>query len=298
MNGLKEKYLRVEWWHIMVEIDFKAALNQKGLITKDPISADGALHRIHIEGDSRGTQNGWYVLHDGEFPAGAFGSWKTGEKHTWSNKNLCDLTHLQRQQHDLRMQEAQQAREAEKLKRRERAQHAANLIWGTARAAPPTHPYLVRKAVKSYGIREYNGSLVVPMFDSHNVLQSLQSIDGRGNKRFLYGGRMKGCYFTIGNSQEDFLIAEGYSTAASLYEATRHCVVVAFNAGNLKPVAQAIRRNHPYAKITICADNDTKTPVNTGVEKARDAAFAVNAFLAIPPCAGDFNDLLTESAIK
>ena len=41
------------------------------------------------------------------------------------------------------------------------------------------------------------------------------------------------------------LIAEGYATAASLHEATGLPVIVAFDAGNLLPVAQAIHKRYP-----------------------------------------------------
>src|SRR6476620_10328869 len=44
--------------------------------------ADGRVHRYRVEGDKPGSKNGWYVLHDAPH-AGAFGSWKTGETHTW-----------------------------------------------------------------------------------------------------------------------------------------------------------------------------------------------------------------------
>ena len=273
--------------------DFKIALDKAGLHTKEKLIADGEIHRIHIEGDRKGSKNGWYVIYDGYIQAGAFGSWKIDQTHTWCEKGIHELTLAQRQQHTQRMRGAQQAREAKELKRRQDAQNRSSAIWEAALMASLTHPYLVKKKVKNYGLRQHNGRLVIPMRDGAGVLCSLQFIDNGGNKRFLSGGRKKGCYFLIGDTGKSLLIAEGYATAATLREVTGQAVAVAFDAGNLKPVAQVLRGQFPNVKITICADNDTKTEINIGVEKARVAAVSIDAFLAIPSCAGDFNDLLT-----
>src|SRR5699024_5370404 len=87
-------------------------------------------------------------------------------------------------------------------------------------------------------------------------------------------------------------------TAASIHEATGHAVAVAFNAGNLKPVAEALRAKYPALEIVIAADNDLRddgTP-NIGVEKAEEAAKAVRGRVVVPELGGrpcDFNDIPT-----
>jgi putative DNA primase/helicase len=75
-------------------------------------------------------------------------------------------------------------------------------------------------------------------------------------------------------------------------------VVVAFNSGNLLPVARKIRAALPDAKLIIAADDDFETKGNPGVTAAREAAIQVNALLAIPVWSlttrgtgTDFNDL-------
>ena len=70
-------------------------------------------------------------------------------------------------------------------------------------------------------------------------------------------------------------------------------MVVAFDAGNLMPVALAFRKKYPDMDIIICADNDTETEGNPGLTKAKEAAKAINARLAVPPISGDFNDYYT-----
>ncbi len=58
---------------------------------------------------------------------------------------------------------------------------------------------------------------------------------------------MAGCYFSIGdvNGAVAVCICEGFATGASIHEATDYPVVVAFNAGNLGPVARVLRRGSP-----------------------------------------------------
>ncbi len=61
-----------------------AAMRAAGLEpVKGAIVIDGRIHRFRISGDKAGSNNGWYVGHLHPATAGAFGSWKTGESHTW-----------------------------------------------------------------------------------------------------------------------------------------------------------------------------------------------------------------------
>lgn len=273
--------------------DFKTALERAGLGTKDAITPDGRLHRFHVHGDKVGSKNGWYVLYGDGLPAGAFGSWKTGQSYKWCAKAENYLTATERQEFERRMDEARQAREIEEEVRRTEAREKAASIWGAAMLAPHDHSYLARKRVTNHGLRLHEGRLVIPMRDNAGTLHSLQFIDTDGNKRFLSGGRKKGCYFAIGTPTGTLCIAEGYATAASIHKCTGLPVAVAFDAGNLKFVALALREKFPDAKIILCADNDTHVPGNPGVAKATAAATACGGLLAIPTCAGDFNDLYT-----
>jgi putative DNA primase/helicase len=68
------------------------------------------------------------------------------------------------------------------------------------------------------------------------VLHSLQFIAADGIKRPLTGGRVAGCYFSIGNPKgaAALCICEGFATGASIHEATGYPVEVAFSAGNVE----------------------------------------------------------------
>ncbi|MBL0168493.1 MAG: toprim domain-containing protein, partial [Propionivibrio sp.] len=73
-----------------------------------------------------------------------------------------------------------------------------------------------------------------------------------------------------------------FATGASIHEATGYPVAVAFNAGNLEPVAKALRAKFPDLRLIVCADDDVGTAGNPGMTKATAAARAVGALLAVP----------------
>ena len=266
---------------MMIERQFKQALDEAGLITKDPVIADGGLHRFYIEGDKPQSKNGWYVLYLGDISAGSYGSWKDGTKYTWCSKSENVMTQAEKRSYFQTIAKAKKQREEEEQKRREAARAKAKLLWAQSSPALDNHPYLLTKGVKSHGLRLNNNTLVIPLRDGQGTLQSLQFIDGDGNKRFLSGGQKKGCYFAIGSPQDSICIAEGYATAASIYEATGIASAVAFDAGNLLPVAQTLRSKFPNAEITLCADNDTETNGNPGFYKAREAAASIGGLLIL-----------------
>ena len=137
------------------------------------------------------------------------------------------------------------------------------------------------------------------MRDTSGKVHSLQTIAPDGTKMFMPGGRVKGCYFSIGKPKDALIVCEGLATGASIHECTCNAVAVAFNAGNLEAVALALRTKYPALKIIIAADDDHHNPGNPGLAKATAAAQAVGGWLAVPDFAShdrpdsatDFNDL-------
>jgi putative DNA primase/helicase len=97
------------------------------------------------------------------------------------------------------------------------------------------------------------------------------------------------------------MLAEGYGTGASVFEATARPVAVAFDVGNLRHVAQALRVAFPGARLAVAGDDDRPTVQRTGKNPGREAAEAVArehggaallpTFAAEDPAATDFNDL-------
>lgn len=263
--------------------DFLRAMADAGLAMHKPgIDADGLLHRYRVDGDKPGSLNGWYALHLEDKPFGAFGSWKTGQSCPWCAAKPETMTPAERQAMADRRKAIRAAREAEAARVQAEAATRAARLWDRAKPASDAHPYLQRKQVKAFGVRDLRGQLVVPMRDSHGQLTSLQFIAADGRKTFLPGGRKRGCYHAIGKVRGLLCICEGYATGATVFQATGYATAVAFDAGNLKPVAMAIRSKFPELAMVVCADNDAGTPGNPGLTAAREAAAAVGAAVAVP----------------
>jgi putative DNA primase/helicase len=77
----------------MIEVinQFTEAMHTAGLCSRDSVVADGKLHRFASQDDKSGKRSAWYVLHLDGIPAGAFGSWKTGEYRVWCSKSPKDV---------------------------------------------------------------------------------------------------------------------------------------------------------------------------------------------------------------
>lgn len=263
--------------------DFRKALDLAGLpMLKADLVADGVLHRYQVKGDKAGSKNGWYVLHADAQPFGAFGSWKTGQSETWAPAAVKALSKAERQALAERMAAAKQARDAEQAAVYAAARKRAAALWEKAKPADCGHAYLVRKGVPAYGLKLLREQLVVPLRDVEGTLHSLQFIGNDGRKTFLTGGRKRGCYHAIGKPVAALCICEGLATGSTIYQATGLATAVAFDAGNLQPVAKALRHKFPRLILVIASDNDTETPGNPGLTAAQAAARAVGAAVAVP----------------
>ena len=284
---------------------FTEAIRAAGLEPPDTIKADGKLHRFSSNG-KRGDDAGWYVLHFDHVPAGAFGCWRESISETWRANVGRSLTPEEESRLRQTINRIRRQQEEEKRARRQESASKADALWNGAEEARPDHPYLTRKGVKPHGIRQKGDTLIVPVRIGGR-LSSLQFIAANGEKRFLTGGEIKGGYFLIGSTEgaAALLVAEGYATAATLHEATGFPVAVAFNAGNLEPVAKMLRRQHPSLPLIVCADDDSRTRGNPGVTHATAAALAVGGKLAVPNFGdgrpegvSDFNDLAALHGIE
>lgn len=266
---------------------FVQAMSAAGLEPVKRIDlVDGKLVRFRVQGDKPGSRNGWAVLHHQPIAAGAFGSWRTGEHHTWKATSNETMTPAERAELQHKLQAAQRMRMEEEARVRTAAAARAAKLWSGAKPATDDHPYLQAKGVHAFGLRALRDQLMIPARDADGRLHTLQFIGPDGAKKFLTGGRISGCYFAIGRPADVLLLAEGYATGATLYQATGSAVAVCFNCGNLLPVARALRAKFPRLQFVVCADNDIGTPGNPGLTAAHQAARAVGARVAFPSFEG------------
>lgn len=279
------------------EIAFRDALqNAFGALDWLPL-ADGTIHRFHVPGDRAGSSNGWYVLFLDCISSGSFGSWKTGDSHNWCSRQPSSALEADRLRQ--RIQQARQQREAEQQQRWQEAAKYAQRRWRDARRADPAHAYLIAKQVRPLGLRQHRDRLLVPLYCAGQLV-NLQSISSTGEKLFTKGGQVKGCYSPLGviTADKPLYVCEGWATGATLHQHSGAAVACAMNAGNLKPVALALRAKYPSAQLIIAGDDDRQTEGNPGRKSAIEAAQAAGALLTFPewptdaPLAlSDFNDL-------
>jgi putative DNA primase/helicase len=276
---------------------FRDAMHAAGLEPPDVIEP-GKLHRFPGISKRNGNTAGWCKLFDDGL-GGCFGDWSSGFSENWQAKREKPFSTAERKAFKSHVAEAQVQAEAERKARQAEATAKTAAIWNAATPAPGDHPYLMLKGIQPHGARLHNGALLIPMREG-GELHSLQFIGPNGDKRFLTGGRMAGCYFSIGGTQgaAALCIAEGFATGATIHQATGHPVAVAFNAGNLESVAQAMRERFPALPLIVCADDDAGTEGNPGLTKANEAARAIGGLLAVPDFgpdrrkdATDFNDM-------
>lgn len=207
--------------------------------------------------------------------------------------------------HNARQQEAAALARAQRIAQQRKT-------WAASQPANPDHPYLLRKRVGAFGIRQHNTALLVPIRDVSGQLQALQYIyphkvetaDGGKTDKIILGSK-RGGFHHIGKPEtptDTVYVCEGYATGATLHQITRQCVVIAFDAGNLTPVGQAIRTRYPESELVFAADNDIGVKAgniqNPGVHYARQAAIACNGYVLTPNTTNkaDFNDLINEAA--
>lgn len=271
---------------------FRTAMLAAGLTPPDFIEP-GRWHRFPGIGKANGNKDASCKLSiDGQ--VGWFRDWSTDlDEEWWANPDTLK-TPAQRAQ----LAQIKEQAETEERERYARAAKEAAALWEQARPAGD-HAYLAGKHIPALGIRQRGDVLIVPARIGEELL-SLQFIAPNGDKQFLSGGRVKGCYHAIGNAMrtDALAICEGYATGASIHEAIGLPVAVAFFAGNLLEVAKAMRAKFPDVPLILAADDDWKKEKNIGVAKAIEAARAVDGLVAVPDFgderpddAKDFNDL-------
>lgn len=306
----------------------------------------GKLQRCKVEGDHE--KRGWYSLHEVTLPGGdpvlvgSYGVWygdDNGARKIELRRH--PLTDDQKAAFRERLKEDRKRAEGIRRSVALAASEKAERKW---RELLPDgeHDYLQRKGVAAHGVRfapagttidyEIDGTvrevdvshaMAVPMCDGSGQVWGLQFISSRQHhaERIKRSGRDKdfwpqgmekvGKFHWIGPVPDQcILVAEGYATAASIHEATGLPVAVAFDAGNLLHVGQALRKKYKRVRPVYLADDDafatcphkdcatrfvladspTACPAcgqihkrrNAGVERAQAAALATDGIVVAP----------------
>ena len=261
----------------------------------------GRLRRCKLQDDKE--KRGWYHLHEIRLPngddliVGSYGVWRGAVNNaTKIELNKQEISAEQRDSLRKRLAEDKARAAAARKADADRAAAKATAAWKKCTEQGDCD-YLQRKGVQAHGTRfSPAGAMVIPMLDGAGRIHGLQIIRGkqapgqrkRLDKEFWPQGLIKkGHFHLIGMPSGLVLVAEGYATAASLYEATGLPVAVAFDAGNLAPVAAALKSRYKEARILICADDDAWSEGNPGISCASAAALEVGGAWVAPVFADD-----------
>lgn len=288
--------------------EFARQLADLGLDLKGQLpELDGKTHRVPLLSKNGRGLDGAYCLHGDGIPAGWAQNHSTGEKIKLVATGVV-LSPAERERQKAERAARLEQAERERAQARDAAAERCRGLWDSFEPAG-NHPYLEKKGVAAFGLRQDQGNLIIPLRNVDGDLRGIQAIGPDGQKSFASGMEKKGNFHLLGGdgkdlSQGEIILCEGYATGASLHMATGKPVAVAFDSGNLLSVAEALRSRYPNAAMTICADNDHAMkrdgkPYNVGLEKARATAQAVNAKVIAPTFTSDeaargltdFNDL-------
>jgi phage/plasmid primase-like uncharacterized protein/phage/plasmid-associated DNA primase len=268
---------------------------------------DGQFHRFVRGDEDPSDPHGWFKgreipLEGGSLLFFSFGDWATQEKYKWRSRSPEKLTPEQKKS---RAETIEKIEAADRQEEEERHRKLAELV---ARELPKglkegDCPYLQNKGLGGHGLfgcvrdKDRPEDLLVPLTDVSGMPWSVQRIFPDGTKRYLKGARKQGLFHLIpGPGTNGIYICEGLATGATVHLATGAAVACAMDAGNLLPVAQALRTKYAQAKLIIAADDDHEKPKNAGVTEGRKAAQAVGALFVKPSFERpegntDFNDL-------
>jgi phage/plasmid primase-like uncharacterized protein/KaiC/GvpD/RAD55 family RecA-like ATPase len=271
------------------------AMRAAGLEPPNEVHMDGKIHRFRsgTKGSpGHGDKPGWYLVFGDGIPAGRFGCWRAGIEQPWRADVGRKLTEFEEMAHARRINESKVLREAAQERQHQVASETVEKIWLSGGAAHPDHPYLKRKGIQTHGVRiTGDGRLIVPLYDQDGTLSTLQYIDEDGGKLYHPGGKSGGKFWMIGSLDEPgtLYVAEGFATAATIYETTSRPCVIAYSASSLVPVTASLREMHGATQdIVIVADHDKH---GVGQRYADQASAKFGARVVMPPIEGmDAND--------
>jgi len=275
-----------------------SALNAEGFKTPRTLQI-GKLQRLDGADDKHGKKSAWYIYNELEdnqnsgsiIGVASYGDWKLNITQSWCSRSEHRMNITERNNYNAAREAMRSQYEEETRIKQAEAAKTAYIIWSEAKKATE-HTYLTNKGVgASEGLKIGNdGRLIIPITIDEQIT-SLQFINNKSEKRFLTGGKLKGGWFLIEGETDVVYIAEGYSTARSVYEATGKTVYIAFNASNIYEVSSYAKNKHRKSRIIIAGDDDTETKRNTGRLNAEQTADGLGLEVIFPIGFNDFNDM-------
>lgn len=282
------------------------------------VVGDGKWHRFRIE-DTRhkSSRPGRYLLHDDERPVGWFMDMRQGGETAPRHKWFGDGTSTPIDRVELDRKRKERRDEAER--RFAAAAESAIAFWAKCtKINGGSHPYLVAKGIGPNGARYGSGKqfglgdeqcIILPLIGPGGEPMSLQAIRGDGERRYWNNSTKDGAHFAIGKDDGAgaVVFCEGFSTGASIHEATGFFVIACLDSGNMEAVSRWASHKYQGRAMFVAGDDDWHLPErdiplpNAGKEAAENMARNLGAKPVFPDMHGlvtaggdDFNDMARE----
>lgn len=287
--------------------EFQDKMQKDGFTPKGgKVICDDKWHQASHLSDSKGYYSGTYTMKivDGDFAIGCYFTRKEPDtKYKWHSRSKEKLTPEERKRINREIDANKKAKEKSEEKRYERISARLSRVVENMPLAEQ-HAYATAKGIGLHGarFRRKGGELILPLRDPNGRIWTIQRITVEGRKYLFTGGKKRGSFYSLSGQltaeTKRAFITEGYSTAASVLEASGVFTIAAIDSGNIKPVLEALSKAFPETRFIIAADNDKftlnakKEPWNVGVERANEAAAAIGGATVISPI---FDKLPTET---
>lgn len=272
-------------------IDFLNTARLHGLNIEHPI-CNGQVQRCSTA-DKPNKKNGWYIVFLEPFRA-VFGNHRTNEKFQYPERASSSAISMLESTYK-KIKQEQVARAQQRTELQSQVALKAQYTFESSKPAL-NHPYLKEKGLSAMeNVHLGFVQLLIPLWNlevehiSDINIHNLQLISPNGDKRFMKGGKVKGCAFILEpkNETNQVYICEGVATAATIHQITGGRCLAAMNASNLILVTQLAKKHWPESLITVCGDDDClteqRTGINPGRESAIKAANKINGLVSLPP---------------
>ena len=273
---------------------FKLALEKQGLIIEGLPVMDGKIHRVKTTTDRGRETSGAYSGFLNEYPAGFIQNFKTNVKENWkmplekAKQIITDYQASNQKDFNTSSNNKQDILEIQQKTALKIEEEYNKAHW-----AYSNHPYLKKKGFSEnfYLKQDSRGSLLIPLKDENNKIWSIQRIFPNGDKiigmiktkeekeqGIEYSARKSGCFHIVGAKSlehcKEFIITEGFATAATIHKALNKPVIMGVDAGNLLKIIKTLKNKFNDIPITLIADNDKKRELkglpNVGIESAKE----------------------------
>lgn len=308
----------------------KQDMAQNGLDPREELVLDGKVKRFSAD-DNPLKKDEWYIgtaeigLRDFPIVICTYGSWSSGQKYTFNSFDVISKSDYGLNKEEMRegfkrLKELTEAADREG-KIQLAAQHGkaaqeVAAIYASAVCEPSDNEYTRYIRAKKISIKGevpypikfttyFNQAypckaMMIPWVNIDGTIRSAQYIYCEGTrctKRWHSGAEKKSNFYPFKHFGDAAVVyvAEGYATAASIFEALheKEVVIMAGDAGNIIAVVESIRSIQPHIEIIIAADND-----EAGLSKAEYACSLYNCSYIKPNDFKDFNDMACELGIE